>query len=161
MILKLTVDYENHCRELVPNKEFDEFKEKFLSGLFNWKAFGVLDNSEKLIGIVTTYSIKDTAEWFLLKHYSNFNDHLSTLLDHVCKNFEERELYKFSWMSNDCEMDFLYNFIPKRYDNYLIYTLRVNAHSEYQKYYQLYYNEDSIECDSKIYCSILSDKKLS
>lgn len=158
MIRRLNPEDHAIINTVLPPSKIPDFKEKYLSNLKTWIAFGLFNDDNQLTGISCTHYSAEFPQWCLLHQWCDDPNDLKNLVDYVCKKFESYQLYKFNWINYDYSIDYLKNFIPARYITVTEYYTSPLLKPNFPKHYGTLYDSQWSLVKTEVYLSILPEE---
>jgi hypothetical protein len=146
------------------NLAFEIFKKTYLSGLNNFHAFGMFNDTNTLECLISLYDSSDEPSWYYTLCRSKGNIKLiKKLFDHVLEVQESKNRYKFYTLVNKRHSKLLRKFTYSNYNNnrygyYDEFIVHANTKCYYNNAWELLFKRTMLPVDTIVRCSYLKQE---
>ena len=157
MIRKLSIDDLHLIKKILPADKVELFTNTYLTNLKTWHAFGFFKN-DQITGVSASYYNIESTEWYLLTQYADDPADLEEMVKEVVEYYEQKKLYRVFWLDADHYIDFMKNFIPKRYLHFKEYSVSPFIVPRTPQHYYVLYDQKMFPVNTHVYMSVLPDE---
>lgn len=153
------------CKEKMAEIYHKAFSTTYLTGLSNYHAFGMMDETNNVIALIACYQSPDEPAWYgtNIRSFAQDTEVVRQLLDKMIEFNEQQGRLKFYtlWAAKHARLLRRFAFSAnanERYDYFDEIVIPARTRCFYNNYWQVLFNRILLPHDTVVRCSFLKQK---